>query len=375
VKVKATYLLLLILFSSLSLAEDEKQIPDIVDFMRYSAARVNGRLVLHSDLKLNETTASMVPGKIVTSVRANREIRFGFNNHAIRINSKNGIQISVAGMKVDITDLGYDDKTKQFSVKTKVLGIVRSPRLEQKIASILEQRFKTKLHEATKLLEDVRKQKTVGGAQEVLMSILNIFKEGSGPVSTFPDFHGAVTLEAVVPANQTVKVRLAQADLEKNQTIYSTMDFHRTKNKTQIDALRFYAPSQITFRSLDNNNRRSIKSAKIRGVALTPQNGLLIDGTNGGDSLLSTAVTLVAVIGNAAQMKPVSEKDCVDISLVQEMLDKDWKGNLKDYILQNRERLLASGYSPSLLNALIHAPSTAGLNPMEFQPVDNSWLE
>lgn len=364
-----------ILSSLTAVAGDEQKLPDIVDFMRYSAGRVNGKISLHSELLMSDTTASGVPGRIKTFIRPNREILFGFNNHAIRLYSKNGIQLTIAGMKVDITDLGYDDKTKKFSVKTKVLGIFSNRALEAKIASVLETRFKSKLHEATKLLQKVREQRTVGDAQAVLMSIVDIFKDGPGPAKTLPDFHGAVTLEAIVPADQTVRVRLAQADLKKGQNIYSTMDFHRSNNHLQIDALRFLAPSEITFRSLENNNRRSIKSAKIRGVALTPQSGLVIDGTNGGDGLLSTAVTLVAVIGNAAQMKPVSEKDCADIRIVQEMLDKDWKGNLRDYIIQNRARLLASGYSPQLLNSLMNSHPSGGINPMDFEPVDNSWLE
>lgn len=350
----------------------DQQLPDVIDFMRYSAGRVNGEITLNSDMLVNQTPSTF--GNVKTTIRGDRKILFGFNNHAIRISSKNGIQLTIAGIKVDITDLGYDDKTKKFSVSTKVLGIISSKTIEAKIIAVLEKNFKSKLHEATKLLQRVRDQKSVGDAQEVLMSIVNIFKNGTGGNKVMPDFRGAVTLESIVPSTQTVAVRLAQADLKKGHTIYSTMDFRRSKGKLQMDAFRFYAPQGIKVRSISNDNKKSIKSATIRGVSLTTVSGLQIDGENGGDSLLSTAVTLVSVIGKAASMRPISEKDCLDVRLVQEMLDSNWKGNLKEYILANKARLLSSGYSPQLLNALIHTPPSGGINLMEFQPVDNRWL-
>lgn len=350
----------------------EQPLPDVIDFMRYSAARVNGKITLNSDMLINQTPSTF--GNVKTTVRGGREILFGFNKHAIRLYSKNGIQLNIAGVKVDITDLAYDDHTKKFFVKTKVLGLMGNKTLEAKIIAVLEKNFKAKMQLATKLLQKVREQKSVGDAQTVLMSIVNIFKNGTGGAKTMPDFQGAVTLESVVPSTQTVAVGMAQADLKKGQTIFSTMDFKRSKGRLQMDAFRFYAPDSIKVRAINNDKKKSIKSATIRGVSLTPEIGLQIDGENGGDGLLSTAITLVSVIGKAAAMRPVTERDCMDVRIVQEMLDKNWKGSLKDYIITNRSRLLASGYSPQLLNALIHAQPSAGINHMEFMPVDNTWL-
>lgn len=363
-------LLLLSLLMSHALAQSNP--PDMVDYLSTVPAMVSGQMSLESDWKAYEEKTPIILGikkHVVFKIKKDAKIGFKFNETSLLIQSKSALEISINGIKVNISALGYDTKTKKFSVSTRVLGGLSSPLIESRVKKFLEQKFTAKLDHAAKLLQKLRSQRKLGDAQKLLLNILGIFTTGATAPGTspVPNINGAMSLHLEIPKNQTVMTGIARADFKQGQEVDLTMKFRKHNGRFKIDGLIMYAPAGIVFRRPNSKNPKAAMKAVIKGISLTRTSGFQMDGANSGDELLNGVASIFNLLAQASSGGRAPA--CDEITLIQQLLDKRMTGSVKDYIRSHRGELIASGLSAELLYAL-ERDNTEAINYTEFFPID-----
>lgn len=348
--------------------------PDMIDYLSTIPAKVTGRMELASDWKAFEEKTPLVLGlkkHVVFKVRKNAPIKYEFNESTLLIQSAGALELSINGIKVNVTAIGYDSKKKDFFVNTKIIHGISSPIIEDRIKKVLKEKFTAKLDRAAAVMTKMRSKRKLGDAQKLLMTVVDIFKEGAAAnTPPIPNITGAVSLTLKIPANQTVIAGESRADFKKGQIVDVSMDFRKIRDKFKVDGIKFYANDGINFRRPKSKNPKDFVKATIKGISLTRTSGFQVDGTNSGDELMSQVATIFNLLAQAASRNQRRDLNCDDdVTLFHTLLDRKLSGSVKEYIRSHRASLLEAGLSSELLYALETDNSNA-LNYLDFLPVD-----
>ncbi len=361
---KTTFLsILAFILCSPSFAQAEGQradeIPTLTEYFRTAPVYIVGRIRFEKAHRLfhDEVAGIRV---LEGSLQPNHDLNLWLSKTELRIRTKGGLRVSVAGVPVTVTKLNYSNKTGVVEVESSILGFdAGNFYAEKRMAEEIKNRFQPKLQEAFARLVLIRQQKNLGSAGDALNDVIHVFspppKPGAKRGTPLPTFVGEISLITIAPSDQSVRVGKLVADIQEGDALESSVLLRvPSRSKAQIRGLMFSSSKGLVLRKPEGS-KHDVKTATLSGFSATENYGFQLDATNGADAIISGTQLLIGLIRIADRGVMPTEESLSGVrgsTLIQNVINAKAKNGLREFVQNNRADLLKAGATPELLNAL-----------------------
>ncbi len=351
-------------------------LPTLAEYFRSAPLFMVGSIQFEKDHQIFHDQVAGV-NYLKGTIQAHRNLNIWLSRDELRIQTKGGLRVSLAGVPISVTSLKYNNRNGQVEVESSTLGIdVGNFYIEKKMASEIKKKFQAKLHRAFSRLVLIRQQKTIDDASSMLNEVINVFKnnrQGAKRGKPLPTFTGDVNLVTLVPQNTVVRIGSVAAELTVGDALISSVLIRApSRGKVQIRGVQFSSAQGIVLHK-NTGTSQGILRATLKSVSATETYGFQLDATNGVDDLISGARVLSTLSRVGRHNPAATASDLTDelsrvepSLLIQKIINAKAQGGLKFYVLSHRDELLKSGASPALVDALAVDQPQVGPMPFEY---------
>ncbi|MBD63577.1 MAG: hypothetical protein CME62_00080 [Halobacteriovoraceae bacterium] len=362
-KSKTRIFIFILVITSASLYAQE--IPGTVKrFIGQSKVKAKGHVTFKKSFTLKETSSQTLIGRIPVKawIKANKKISYNYNFHEFYLSTDGGIQLSINGVKVDVTHLSYNSSTGKFKTRTNVAFGFRSSYIEKETESQLNELFARRMNLAFRKLKNVLRSNTVQVGAERILSVLEVFKVGGMDIS-FPAYETTNTLLVVSQKNQSIQIEpKIYAGVKKNQYLSFSVRHRWTGRNLYITGIVFNPGNQQL--TLKRSRGGSLLEVYIRGISMTENVGYQIAHTNSIDTLATSLGIIFGVALNNASGN--YRYRASSVSFAQDFMDAYISGGMREFVASNKSTLRSAGFSPQLIRALERKKYGTGIYWSEF---------
>jgi hypothetical protein len=370
---KTLLLVLSLLCAMQGSAQTPEQLPTLTEYFKTAPLYLVGRVRFEKAHRLfHDQIAGM--NYLEGSLQPDKDLNIWLSRDELRIKTNGGLLVRLAGVPVTVTALKYNHHTHEVYVESATLGIdAGNFYVEKRMAQEIKTRFEPKLEEAFAKLVQIRQQQTLSAAGDALNAVIEVFspkpKPGAKRGTPLPTFVGEVSLITLVPRAQTVRIGKAVADIEKNDSLESSILLRApSRKKVQIRGLMFSSAKGLVVRTPEGS-AHGIKTATLNSFSATEDYGFQLDGTNGADALISGTrlmISLIRVADRGIAPTEAAFTETKPANLIQQIINAKAQDGLRDFVRSHRADLLKAGATPELLNALEVDHPPAGKMPFLY---------
>ncbi len=308
---------------------------------------MGGRIYIDRPLQLYSGSKAMVP--VGMMVAPHKGINYGFSEKHLRIDSEEGIILSVAGLKLKVKNVSYHADTGRFEVQTDTPLNIGEKSLNQAIEKHLDDYYRPKIMRAFKALKTLREKRNLHDVNKVIGSIVGIFSDGQGVA---PTVSGDMELRFFPLSNRRLRLHQWNAEIKKDDVITFGMDFVKPgSTPLKINAVNFISSRGI--RISGKTSFPEIASVNFQEMHASG-NGIRFNYDIGAEEVISGFMLLMNAVKMASGHPGdiLQECDPVRIQSIRKSLDNNLRNEIALMIRTHRSLLLNAGASRELLAAL-----------------------
>lgn len=362
-----TFLLLIIGTESAHSQDKLQSVASCREMLGHSPSRVVGKFQFGGDLHLlpeNSTYNAMGWNLDMSAkIKANREIDYSFNRSELLLTSpEGGFKVQVGVAVVTIPWIKFDKETQKFDLGAKFIGQY-SDGIAKRIKKELNERIAPTTKKAMNdFFQMVETENDPAVMRDGVVKILNSFQNPASNAE-LPPYIGTAQLDLKPTEHCKTQVGPIFVDVEKDHVMTSRISFKGDKDKHQTTALKFQTnPHCMRLSIVESGDIGGC----IKGVSISEKDGLQLWAENDVDLAAATVGLLIHTV-NVADGRVPARADCTACSGIgiQDEIDQQVLERLIAYIHDNRQSLLANGFSNELLNAIL-TDRTSAINFLEF---------
>lgn len=282
-------------------------------------------------------------------VNARKGIGFSFSEKHLSISSDEGLSLTIQGMPIKISHIEYFEQSGKFRVKTDTPMGIGEKTLNQKIEQVLNEHYRPKMIRAFKELKSIKDKKSLQDVNQVVATVAGIFSSGKN--TPIPTVRGNVQLQFYPGEDKNLKLDKWKAQIKKNDSITTGMDFIRDNNKLSVTGIEVRSHQGI--RISGKTNFPEIASVNFKHLR-ADKNGVVFNYDIGAEEIVTGFMILINVVkaysGHPGNL--LKECDPVKLEAIRKSIDGNLKREIAEMIRTHRKALMNAGASRELLAAL-----------------------